>query len=87
MGPDWDHPQNGLLLRRDLHALFDAGLLAIDPRSKRAHFAKLTRNYPEYRRLHGKPLYNPNESRYQPSLKALERRWKEFQRRWKKFRE
>jgi len=26
MGPDFDHPQNGLLLRRDLHALFDAGL-------------------------------------------------------------
>ena len=29
-GPETNHPQNGLLLRGDLHKLFDRGLLAID---------------------------------------------------------
>src|ERR1039458_7049274 len=33
VGSGSNRPQNGLLLRRDLHALFDAGLLAVHPSS------------------------------------------------------
>src|SRR4051812_2738126 len=29
-GPDTNHAQNGLLLRSDLHTLFDCGLIAVD---------------------------------------------------------
>jgi putative restriction endonuclease len=31
LGGHTNHPQNGLLLRADLHSLFDMGLLSIDP--------------------------------------------------------
>lgn len=37
--PKWDHPDNGLLLRRDLHSLFDAMLWSIDPKSNRVRLA------------------------------------------------
>jgi putative restriction endonuclease len=30
-GEEANHPQNGLLLRADLHSLFDLGLIAIEP--------------------------------------------------------
>lgn len=33
--PELDRPENGLLLRRDIHALFDAGLINVDPTSSR----------------------------------------------------
>jgi len=32
-GPETNHPGNGMILRADLHTLFDLGLIAIDPRS------------------------------------------------------
>lgn len=38
--PKWDHPDNGMLLRRDLHALFDAMLWSIDPKSNRLRVAE-----------------------------------------------
>ncbi len=38
--PKWDHPDNGMLLRRDLHSLFDALLWSIDPRNNRMHVAE-----------------------------------------------
>ena len=31
MGDDTNHPSNGLLLRSDIHTLFDMGRLTIDP--------------------------------------------------------
>jgi len=30
-GPEDNHPENGLLLRKDLHALFDNNLIGIHP--------------------------------------------------------
>ncbi|HEX4708091.1 MAG TPA: HNH endonuclease signature motif containing protein, partial [Candidatus Udaeobacter sp.] len=38
-GRSSDHPQNGLLLRRDLHALFDAGLLTVHYESLLVHLS------------------------------------------------
>lgn len=38
--PKWDHPDNGMLLRRDLHSLFDALLWSIDPKSNRMRVAE-----------------------------------------------
>lgn len=31
LGEETNHPQNGLLLRADIHSLFDLGLISIDP--------------------------------------------------------
>jgi len=47
-----DSPGNGLLLRRDLHALFDSGYLAIDPASRKAYLGSEAREWPRYARLH-----------------------------------
>jgi hypothetical protein len=38
--PKWDHADNGLLLRRDLHSLFDAMLWSIDPKSNRMRLSE-----------------------------------------------
>lgn len=38
--PKWDHPDNGMLLRSDLHSLFDALLWSIDPKNNRMRVAE-----------------------------------------------
>lgn len=80
-GPASDHPQNGLLLRHDLHTLFDAGLLAIDPNTQVVHFAAAALGWPEYESLNKKaqlavPVCGDTSCR--PSDAALKRRWKSF---------
>lgn len=50
------HEHGGLLLRKDLHHLFDAGLLAVDPLSLRLSCPALLQ-YPAYGRLHGSALH------------------------------
>lgn len=80
LGPDFDHPQNGLLLRRDLHALFDAGLLAVEPVSLLVTFAEAALDWPEYRQLHQRAIMQPAppNTSYRPSAIALKRRWLKF---------
>lgn len=80
MGPSFDHPQNGLLLRRDLHALFDAGLLTVEPASRRIHFDPRVRVFHEYRNLDGRTLLEPAppHQRHRPSRRALQLRWSQL---------
>lgn len=63
---------NGLLLRSDLHTLFDLGLLGIDPQSLAIHV------HPElhgagYGDIEGRQLFNGGTSR--PDRAALDERW------------
>ncbi|MDX2564163.1 HNH endonuclease signature motif containing protein [Streptomyces sp. TX20-6-3] len=52
------HDFGGLLLRRDIHRLFDLGHLAIDPATGLLDAADSLDAYPDYVRLHGqKPAY------------------------------
>ncbi|CAL9657049.1 hypothetical protein SUDANB95_06807 [Actinosynnema sp. ALI-1.44] len=51
------HDQGGLLLRRDVHRLFDLGHLAIDPQDHTIHVSETVADYPEYRRLQGQELH------------------------------
>ncbi|MEU4769518.1 HNH endonuclease [Actinosynnema sp. NPDC023794] len=51
------HDQGGLLLRRDVHRLFDLGHLAVDPRDHTVDVSETIRDYPEYHRLQGKKLH------------------------------
>ncbi|MBU9322035.1 HNH endonuclease [Burkholderia gladioli] len=65
--------RNGILLRADIHTLFDEHLLTIDTRY-RVKLSKLLR-HSEYRDLDGKFLrVLPERSEDQPSVNALEQR-------------
>ncbi|WP_080361602.1 HNH endonuclease signature motif containing protein [Burkholderia pseudomallei] len=69
--------RNGILLRTDIHTLFDLNLLAIDTRC-RVKVSKVLR-YTEYKDYDGKPLkVLPERSEDQPSVTALEQRLREF---------
>ncbi|MBU4336423.1 MAG: HNH endonuclease [Actinobacteria bacterium] len=46
----------GLMLRRDIHRLFDDGLLAVQPSRLRIDVAPALATYPQYARLHDEPL-------------------------------
>jgi hypothetical protein len=73
-----DHVSNGLLLRRDLHGLFDAGKLAFDPKTLEACFAPDVRDC--YRALHGKRMSLPDDPEARPAPQALAARWALYQR-------
>ena len=50
------HEHGGLLLRRDVHRLFDDGWLAVDPNTLRVDVADHLERYPQYSRLHDQRL-------------------------------
>lgn len=71
------HPANGLLLRADLHTLFDLDLLGIEPESLTVSVHPCVAR-DGYEQLHGQRLQCQDRL---PSKKALALRWREFQRR------
>jgi len=46
----------GLLLRSDIHKLFDRGLVAVHPTTLQVHVSPTIRDYPAYKGLHGGSL-------------------------------
>jgi len=64
-------PQNGLLLRADLHTLFDLHLITIDPRSMKVRVDPSLMGT-EYREFAGKSLRLPKIPRFRPNKEALE---------------
>jgi putative restriction endonuclease len=70
-GPASDHIENGLLLRTDVHALFDLGLLAIDPSTMRCLLDSSLAGS-EYGELEGRKLRLPRKGTKWPSPLALE---------------
>lgn len=68
---------NGLLLRADLHTLFDRDLIGIQPGSMTVHIAKTIRES-EYGAFHGNDLNTPSGANALPNSDALERRWSAF---------
>lgn len=63
--PDRDRPENGLLLRRDIHKLFDAGLISIEPECREVRVSRRLQSE-EYTRLSGTPV---NDDVSEKSLK------------------
>lgn len=57
------HPNGGLLLRRDYHALFDAKLIAVNPDSWRIQTAPMLDRFPTYKSVDGAEL------RLEPTLR------------------
>ncbi|AQG99031.1 HNH endonuclease [Burkholderia sp. KK1] len=74
MGPETNDVRNGLLLRADLHTLYDRALIAIDPDSHEVWIApELSET--DYAWLAGHSLRLPNDPRCQPSRAALHTHW------------
>lgn len=76
-GPKSHHVTNGLLLRADLHTLFDLDLIGIDPETMTVALAPpiTATTYAEYQ---GRKLTLPAFATDAPNHEALEERWRRF---------
>ena len=70
-GPDTNHPANGLLLRTDLHTLFDLGLVAIDTETMSVLIAPSLAGTC-YQQYSGKRLFLPSDPLSHPNREALD---------------
>jgi hypothetical protein len=57
------HLNGGLLLRRDIHSLFDANLISVNPESWKIQIAPRLQSFETYRPLNGRSLLVPEGSR------------------------
>lgn len=83
-----EHPEHietaGLLLRADVHRLFDRLLLTIDPGDWHAHVAPpLVTRYPALRELDARPLHVPAAAR--PDASWVEQHWVSAHDRWRRL--
>lgn len=69
-GEKSNHPANGLLLRADIHTLFDYGLLCVDGDTWRVLISDLLRDS-EYAKLDGTTILLPEDTSAWPSREAL----------------
>lgn len=69
-GKQTNHVQNGLLLRSDIHLLFDLGLLTIDSVHYKVKIHKELEGS-EYFAFHNKGIHLPEKISQRPSTKAL----------------
>lgn len=75
LGPKTNHPSNGLILRADLHTLFDLDLITIDPKTMSVAVAPSLRKS-EYGSLQGVDLRKPAIPAFAPAAAAFEERRK-----------
>jgi predicted restriction endonuclease len=71
-----NEPSNGLLLRADLHTLFDLNLITIDPETLKVYIHP-TLQKTEYRTLEGKELQVPKDEMCRPKQEFLKKRFKQ----------
>lgn len=69
-GPETNHPSNGLLLRADVHLLFDLGMLVVDTATMKV-LLHPNLSATEYGILEGRQLNLPAEVSMRPSIEAL----------------
>lgn len=73
-GPSTHHVANGLLMRSDIHTLFDLDLIRVHP-VKRIIVVDESLRGTEYARLAGKKLREPRHPQERPHKDALRQRW------------
>jgi hypothetical protein len=74
LGPKTNHVTNGLLLRADLHTLFDLGLISIHPAEMVVVLSpKLKDTF--YSTLAGQKLHFPDREEWKPNKEALEQHY------------
>jgi predicted restriction endonuclease len=76
-GPQSNHVTNGLLLRADIHTLFDLDLIGINPYSLTVALAPAISST-VYADLQGKKLHLPANAADIPNQEALVQRWERF---------
>jgi putative restriction endonuclease len=74
-GEHSDHPQNGLLLRADLHSLFDLGLIAINPTNMKVILSKRLLDT-QYGQFEGRVIGKAEKRAAQPSPEAIKDHFK-----------
>lgn len=74
LGPDTNAIKNGILLRADIHTLWDLGLLAVDPDTGEVWVSPDVDD-PTYRMLSGQPLKHPSHPAQHPAMSALQQQW------------
>lgn len=79
-GEKTNHVSNGLLLRADIHTLWDRTLVAIDPDSEEFRVAEEVRSSP-YKTLDGKVARLPSGEETRPNKAALKKHFEEFKKR------
>jgi len=75
-GPEHSRIENGLLMRRDLHALFDRGYVTVTPSLQIEVSPRIREEFEngrDYYRLHGLPVRPPRNIVHRPSADHL--RW------------
>jgi len=76
LGPKSNHPQNGLLLTKEFHRLFDLGYVAVTPEYEVRVSPRLRKDWQNGRRYYpydGQPLVQlPESTNLKPSQEALE---------------
>ena len=73
-----DELPNGLLLRADIHTLFDQDLIGIDPKTLNVALSPCLRNT-SYEELHERELLKLANEFARPSQAHLSKRWISFQ--------
>ncbi|QSJ15406.1 HNH endonuclease [Nostoc sp. UHCC 0702] len=71
-----NHPSNGLLLRADLHTLFDLNLIAINPETLKVNISPELQKT-EYQGIKGSKLRIPDKEDYHPNKKFLKQRFEQ----------
>lgn len=77
LGRVTNHTSNGLLMRSDLHTLFDCGLLAIDPETRKVVVSSKLKAS-SYSKIDGVKLRDPLQLSDSPSTNNLRKRFKLF---------
>jgi hypothetical protein len=77
LGPDTNLIGNGLLLRADIHTLWDLGLVAVNPISMVVSVSPSVHDQ-EYLDLAGCAVFQPTEASAQASKAALQKQWDDF---------
>jgi hypothetical protein len=80
LGRETNHVTNGLLLRADLHTLYDCGLMAIHPETLKIAIAPSLATS-SYRKINDRPLRMPTSASTAPNKKALAKHFTDFQER------
>ena len=75
LGPASNHPQNGIVLRSDLHRLYDTGYVTVTPDLRLDVSSRLRdefENGKHYYEMAGRRIHVPRDRRLVPSSQALE---------------
>ena len=78
MGLETNHVQNGIILRADLHTLYDKGLLSIDENYK-IRLSEVLKISQFYKFLDDKSIMLPTLEKNWPSVEAIRFKLKELE--------